>query len=680
VSIAPLKKKREDNMVKPLHRKPINKCGHFCAKQPGFGGRRKAVHKDWDERPFKRNMSIVTFLKLLVQEPYKDIIINEASSNPRQGSTSALSMLEYCYADDTDECSTFTMCILDVLHTRFTANNYKKIYKLLAVLKTYLFPASSSKPNSEAQWCTKVNNTLRDAQFHEDDPIEDREDFMEFDEAKLMTLSNERKQQRKKRAEENLSTASANPTVVPEHLILKNVAAIKDIIASNEQNTTDVRDAKALLLLLCCGSRPFGMFTQRFSKFENDLPTIPKMGEDTPTNDFMVSQKNLIAVTRVAKEGSKAKRAVKQKKKRKQTLAERKRIAKLNEKFAKSGKEEVEDDSDNKDDDEEDDDVAVSTEEIMDKVVVLPLLPFVSRDEFFTYLQDIRTADSTKELLQLYGLPADVDNWTDALVRGESRDALGLKEFVKDFFTGTNQMVKKLFKGYNKKRGGKNAKGASFLRPLYGQYAFQLFGTRRYHNLAFLQKVLGHTSDITSRNYQWLKVDMMVRAEESLNAQTSVQLARMRAELDRCCSDTNRGVKRRRDGEHKYSEEEKGGEHKYAEEEKGEAQASSPSAQPAPTTLISLPKKGGGLVTVTKPKFVRVRRKKDEAALTKEEKSNVQLEKFERWINQVAVPAGVDLSQLNGGYAKLIGVRKTTIQRYRKKYFPNNKNNKKQRK
>ena len=96
--------------------------------------------------------------------------------------------------------------------------------------------------------------------------------------------------------------------------------------------------------------------------------------------------------------------------------------------------------------------------------------------------------------------------------------------------------------------------------------------------------------------------------------------------------------------------------------------------------MISLPKKGGGFVTVTKPKFVRVRRKKDEAALTKEEKSNVQLEKFERWINQVAVPAGVDLSQLNGGYAKLIGVRKTTIQRYRKKYFPNNKNNKKQRK
>ena len=629
-----------------LHRKPINKKGHFSAKKPGYGGKRSPVAKGWDEKPFTRNMDIVKFLKLMTRKMYADIIESETRAKSRKGSESALSMIEYCFADDTDECSTYKRCLLHVLHSRFTDDNYTDVYKVMAVHLNSMFPEGTSL-TSRNQYGTDINNTLRDAEFHEDEPIEERELFMDFPEVKLVALSGENKDKLKTQAEESRSRASANPNVVPEKAIVEAAMYALDLIARSKDAETVIM-AKCFLLLLSCGTRPKGLFTQRFAPLSADIPNVPLVGDESPMTQFMTRIENIIAYTRAAKEGSKAKRAKKATKKKKQTKAERKRLKKNRKKYA-SGKEEVEegDDEEDEEDDDDDEDVVVSTDEIIDKWVTLPLLPFLSREKFFKFKQDVLTAKYTTEMLKLFGLPIVVDNWTDALVRGQTKESKGLDEFIKEFFKPVGVMVKTLFKGYTKKHGGKSVKGASFLRPLYGNYAFAVFGGRT-HNLAFLANVLGHANDITSRNYQWLIVDMIIRAEQSLSAQMSSKLAEIEVKVEQCCDDAQRGQKRRREDDDE-EDEKKGEEAEAAEKKKKKVKKA-----------FALPKADGTYVTIQPKKWGRVR------GGTAAEREAQKLADYTDWVNTVLKPAGVDMRQINQSHATMIGRRPEIITAYSK--------------
>ena len=384
----------------------------------------------------------------MVQSEYADIIVKEARAHKRNGSHSALSMLEYCYADDTDECTTYRKCLPHVLMSRFTEDNYEEVYEHLGVHMDAIFPPGSSL-NSRSQFGSTINHALENADFHEDKTPAERAQFItSFDGKKNVALSKENKDIIVKEAEQKRSQASGNPIRVPEVVIIGAVKHCKKIIEESTDGEAVV-NAIAFILLMVCGARPRGLFTQIFKAFTSDLPNVPLVGDESPSSQYMTSNDNIIAATRVAKERSQSARAAKATKKNRDTHAERKRLKR--QKRALNGKAEVEESDD---DDEDDDAMVVGEGEINDKIVTSPLLPFITRDEFFQYLKILRTAPYTNAMLKKHGLPVNVDDWSDALVRGETNKSRSLEEFVKEFFLPIGTLVKKLFNGYTKKFGG----------------------------------------------------------------------------------------------------------------------------------------------------------------------------------------------------------------------------------
>ena len=68
----------------------------------------------------------------------------------------------------------------------------------------------------------------------------------------------------------------------------------------------------------------------------------------------------------------------------------------------------------------------------------------------------------------------------------------------------------------------------------------------------------------------------------------------------------------------------------------------------------------GSTVPSKKGKWKRAKR-----GSTQEEKDAAQLAKYSDWVDTVLIPAGVDVPAVTGnGYAFIIGLRKTTIQKY----------------
>jgi hypothetical protein len=180
---------------------------------------------------------------------------------------------------------------------------------------------------------------------------------------------------------------------------------------------------------------------------------------------------------------------------------------------------------------------------------------------------------------------------------------------------------------------------------LYANYGYQLYGELTQPS-AFAQKTLGHNSASTSFNYGWQKVDMVIRGKKSISSQVSQQIAEQDAKIAECCD-----AKQQQQPQ------------QQPQQQAGNAQPQ-PQPQPQPPQpagaikMIALPKLGGGFVNVAKKKWGRVR------GGDKAFKEQKRLEKYTDWVRTVLVPASVDLVKINTGYAKLIGVRKTTISKY----------------
>ena len=210
-------------------------------------------------------------------------------------------------------------------------------------------------------------------------------------------------------------------------------------------------------------------------------------------------------------------------------------------------------------------------------------------------------------------------------------------------------------------------KGASFLRPLYGNYAFAIYGGRS-HNLAFLKAVLGHDSDITSRNYQSIIVDMVVRQKQNLSAQVSREMAEMKAQIEMCCDE--------------------------AAEPPPAAAPAAPAPAPVPANpLVALAEAAAAAAPVAPPpaaapapvappppntaefettdgSVVRLPKMSGKRNTTRNllrtQRDAVKLAEYIAYVNTVLIPAGVDMTKIRGAkIAKKIGISKAIIQKYR---------------
>ena len=208
-------------------------------------------------------------------------------------------------------------------------------------------------------------------------------------------------------------------------------------------------------------------------------------------------------------------------------------------------------------------------------------------------------------------------------------------------------MMGEHFKGYNKKHGAKSVNLTRFSRVLYGNYGFEVFGAGTTRN-AYLMKVFGHKFVDTSLAYGWVKVIMILRVMANINADASQHIAQLMVKntalekkIEECC-------------------------HEMKQQQQVPGQ---PVAKKDKLTMISLPKVGGGLVSVKKNVWGRApRAKRGEPLLSASEKKANRLMKYTSWVNTVLIPANVDVTQITSSHATLIGISENTIQEYNRNH------------
>ena len=650
--------------------KPVNKkTGAYSKKAPFFGGQHMPPDEGWDWTPFKKNMSIETQLKLIVDGTYKslikendtesygNIIEKEIKKNGKQKSQSLLATLEWCNGGSTTRCRSATTCLVDILRERFTMSNYERLFRLVARLKEIIFHDASTVP-AESKFIKAVKDALRDASFHDKSmTIEDRKEWIKQRSitkiTNVLSLSINRKKSQGLAAQKRVETSNAHPSHVAEVTILRMVKKCKDLIAADIEAKMDSNAlSHAMVLAQYCAQPRFrGIFTEKFSIFDANLfPTVSRNGPDKPETLFNTPTRNLLIEERITKTGSKTDQALKDKAVDKARRREEKRVADM-----KSGKEEADDEEKKVDDEDDDDDEKLDVDGVVERFVVKPMLPYITVEMFIDLIDYIRTHTITEAALSKWGLPLVIHDWSDALVRGEmgSVNKRSMDEFVKEMRMGPAEVVTEFFGASTKRRGGKSDAKTHFLRALGSTDGAYHFGENMKEG-AYKQHVLNHKSITTSLSYGYVMIDRAIKANENLEAATSMrmasyeaEIAELKEEVARCCEagKQQRGKKRCRDDDEKEEEvaDAAGGKKKKKEKKS-----------------FALPRADGTFATIQPKKWGRVR------GGTAAEKEAQKLADYTDWVNTVLKPAGVDMRRINQSHATLIGRRPEIITAYSK--------------
>ena len=555
-------------------------------KKSQLSSTQRSVDPSWNQEAFKVEMKLIDFLTVLIGPEYAPTILREVRASNNRDSYSARSMISKVYRRGRKvDCHTFNTCLLKVLVTELSYETFEQVYVLLKELKKSLFP-DDAKANTEATWASRVNNAVLGADFLSPIGEKSARHFLGKSKGYTsLFVSTSRKFLRKSRAKENRSASMTHPSLVPESMVIAAInEVIDEADVDKGALSPEGLYARIVACQLCCGMRFKGVFTQKFGPFdEASLPTIVvgKTEEDQAQEMFGVDSGRLIVVTRIVNERSKAAREVMA-----ERYAERMKKANVrdNGKEDSEGSEEDNDDGhehwqvlnitkkelrkwadktespgyyvqwedkkftwepvsslsglqiakkferetagggEGEGKEKEAKEAAADVpSNAVDKVIVKPLLPFMTRTKFFQYLSEIRTHRELQSLLALHSLPPDVDSWSDDFVH---RKNAPLEAMLIRLGRPVSKLVVRLFgTSISRKYGSSSGSRTHFSRTLYAAYAFALYGGRTQH-LAFLQNVLGHSMPETSINYAWVKVIPVLRTDgEPPNLQFSRRLA-----------------------------------------------------------------------------------------------------------------------------------------------------------
>ena len=180
---------------------------------------------NWDTTPFVKGMPFTKFLTVMLQPKYAAVIVREVRLSKNRDPKSAWSTIDMVYSlGVTVECETFSTCLMLVLVTQLSYQNYKEVYQLLAKLKPYLFP-DDAQAATEKSWGTKVNTAFLAATFMSALSEKQARNFQaDFEGRKKLGLSTLRKFQVHKRATDNREASLLHQTQLSEATVTTAIA------------------------------------------------------------------------------------------------------------------------------------------------------------------------------------------------------------------------------------------------------------------------------------------------------------------------------------------------------------------------------------------------------------------------------------------------------------------------
>jgi hypothetical protein len=201
-----------------------------------------------------------------------------------------------------------------------------------------------------------------------------------------------------------------------------------------------------------------------------------------------------------------------------------------------------------------------------------------------------------------------VEDWTEDFVRLKNEP---LEAVLRKLSIPVSELTVRLFGSIiTRNHGTASGDRTHFLRTAYANYAFFLHGERIAH-VAFIQKVLGHKSAMSSHNNNsWIKI---VRPQGTLDAEVSFRMATQEA-----------AIQRRVDNMKRHDEEMK---HR----------------DPQPLLLPTL---SGSKLLLPPRALTRKRRVPGESQETHVAARERLLREMVQYVTEVLVPAGVDVAAL----------------------------------
>ncbi len=450
--------------------------GPYCMKDKTFHTtKRPPVEASFLLGPFSLDMAIENFLEVISKPEYGLVIKKEFLSE--DDSHSALSLLESVYPSYCARGKTFRTCLLLVLSEKYSKANYKEVFaKIVLLTKQFLFD-DSSKYAAESKWGGDVVKNLTNAVFQKGKSDIEREYFkQEFTDRHKILPAMHKKVAHTAEADKKIAESMAIQVTFPRSTINEAMAeAIRDAKADVDCETIAGFVGRVFAVCLGSGGRLRCTFVSRLKEFEDsgseDDERLKSM-YGLPNGDQMIS------VSRLSKERPKATRAAQK------TNGEMVRVK------AEGG------DLQNV--------VKLTEGDIIDRVVVKPLLPLISRDLFMQFWREIRQHRYLEAILIRKGLPLDVDAWSDTVVYGD-----GLGTLLSDIGDKVGSFSTKHFGDLLMKTTmseKKRQKPIHALRALYARYAGDLFRPKTMGENLFIQTVLGHGNLQGSHSYMWLTI------------------------------------------------------------------------------------------------------------------------------------------------------------------------------
>ena len=445
--------------------------GAYCLKAKRFGAVSRPPMK-FEIGPFSLDMPIESFMNILSEPAYGDVIRDEILSDG--DSHSGLSLLESVYPSECAKGRTFNSCLFLVLSARYTETNHIAVYKKLVLLKKFLF-TNSSTYSAESGWGTKMLNTLKNANFQQGKTELEREQFKSDFEGRYTLLPS-----KQKKAVQNLENSEKLEVSMGDQVIFTR-ASIEEAMEDAIREAKDDVDCKTMsgftgrYYAVTFGGGP--RIKDTLIATVEDLPDAGSEDDERWKSFYgLATGDQMIVMSRLAKEGSKERRAVKR------TRDEKRRV-----KASGGDPKSV---------------VEFTGQEILNRKVVKPLLPLLSRYLFMQFWREIRTHACLRVMLLRRNLPLNVDEWTDSLVYGDS-----LNKLCADIGKEVGMFSRKHFGDKLFKTGvSGREKPVHALRALYARYAYDTFGRVNTAENVFVQKVLGHASLSCSHNYMWLTI------------------------------------------------------------------------------------------------------------------------------------------------------------------------------